>query len=64
MKNLKLTQDFWSLQSENPVSGLLSVQSVNPQYICILGLQHQGKWMSFLSELMTLIEPYRSVWKT
>jgi len=40
------------------------VQSVSLQYVCILvKLQHQGKWMSFLSELMTLIEPYCSVWK-
>jgi len=31
-----------------------------PQCLCILILQHQGKWKSFLSELMPLIEPYCS----
>jgi len=30
MKDLELTQGFRSLQSEKPVSGLLSVQSVSP----------------------------------
>ena len=44
MENLKLTQDFRCLQNEKPISGLLSVQSA-PQYVCILVLQHQGKWM-------------------
>jgi len=65
LENLELTQDFRSLQNEKLVSGLLSVQSVRPrlQYVCILVLQHQGKWMSFLSKLMTLIEPYCSAWK-
>ena len=32
-------------------------------FVCILVLQHQGKRMSFLSELMNLIKPYRSLWK-
>jgi len=64
MKNLELLKDFKSLQNEKQVWGLSSVQSVSLQYVCILvKLQHQGKWMSFLSELMTLIEPYCSVWK-
>jgi len=57
MENLELTQDFRSLQNEKQVSSLLSIQSVSPQYTCVLVLYHQGKWMSFLSELMTLIEP-------
>jgi len=35
--------------------GLLPVQSVRAQYICIDVLQHKGEWMSFLSELMPLI---------
>ena len=41
-----------------------SVQSVesSPQYVCLLVLQHQGKWTSFLPELMTLTEAYYSVW--
>jgi len=56
MENVELTQDFRSLQNEKQVSDLLSVQSVSPQYVCFLVLQHQGKWMGFLSELMTLIE--------
>jgi len=30
MENLKLMRDFQSLQSEKPVSGVLSVQSVSP----------------------------------
>jgi len=38
-------------------------QSVSPQYVCILILQHQAKWMSFLSEQVTLIEQYCNVWK-
>jgi len=35
--------------------GLLPVQTVRAQYICIDVLQHKGEWMSFLSELMPLI---------
>jgi len=31
MENLKLAQDF-KMQNEKPVSGLLPVQSVNPEY--------------------------------
>jgi len=61
MENFGLKQDFRSLQDENPVSGVLSVQSVSPQYVCTLVLQHQGKWMSFSMELMTLIKPYCSM---
>jgi len=30
IENLELTQGFRSLQNEKPVSGLLSVQSMNP----------------------------------
>jgi len=30
MENLELTQDFRSLQSEKPMSGLLPVQSLSP----------------------------------
>ena len=68
LENVVLTQDFKSLHSERPASSLPSVQSVSPLrsnilYVCILALQHQGKWISLLSELMTLIEPYCSVWK-
>jgi len=61
MAKLELTEDFRSQQNVKPDSGLLSVQSVSPQYVCISVLQHQGKWMSFLSELTTLIQPYCSV---
>jgi len=61
MEKLQLKQDFRSLQSEKTVSGLLSVEYVSPQCVRFLVLQHQGKWMSFLSKLMTLIEPYCSV---
>jgi len=55
MKNLKLTQDFVSLLSENEetVSGLLPVQFVSPQFVCIVVLQHKGEWMSFLMELIS-----------
>jgi len=56
MENLELTQDFRSLQNEKQVSGQLSMQSVSAQHVCILVLQHQGKWMAFVSELMTLTE--------
>jgi len=61
MLNLQLTQDFRSLKSEKPVLGLQPVLPVSPQYVCILVLQHRGKWMSFLPELMPLIKPYCSV---
>jgi len=45
---LLLTQDFTSLQNENEktVSGLLPVQFVSPQFVCIVVLQHKGEWMS------------------
>jgi len=55
MHHGKLTQDVRSLQSGN--FSLFLVQSVSRQYICIVFLQHKGKWMSFLSEFMLLIEP-------
>jgi len=55
MENLLLTQDFTSLQNENekPVSGLLPVQFVSPQFVCIVVLQHEGEWMSFLTQLIS-----------
>jgi len=55
MENVWLTQDFTSLKNENEkqVSGLLPVQFVSPQYVCIVGLQHKGEWMSFSMELST-----------
>ena len=55
MKNLQLNQDFTSFQHENekPVSGLLPVQFVSPQFVCIVVLQHKGVWMSFLMELIS-----------
>jgi len=39
---------FTSLQNENekPVSGLLPVQFVSPQFVCIVGLQHKSGWVS------------------
>jgi len=48
MENLLLTQDFTNLQNENenPVSGLLPVQFVSPQFVCILVLQHTSGWVS------------------
>jgi len=51
----QLSQEFTSLQNENekPVSGLLPVRFVSPQFVCIVGLPHKGKWMSFLMELNT-----------
>jgi len=54
MENLKVTQDFTSLQIENekPVSGLVPVQFVSPQFVCIVVLQHKSGWMSFLTELI------------
>jgi len=40
MENLLLTRDFTSLQNENekPISGLLPVQFVSPQSVCIVVL--------------------------
>jgi len=54
MENLLLTQDFTSLKTENekPVSGLLPMQFVSPQFVCV-GLQHEGEWMGFLTELIS-----------
>jgi len=45
MENLLLTPDFTSLQNENekPVSGLLPVRFVSPQYVYIVVLQHKGE---------------------
>jgi len=53
MENLKLTQDFTSLRNENekPVSGLLPVQFVSPQFVCMVVLQHKREWVSVLMEL-------------
>ena len=57
MENLLLTHDFTSLQNENekPVSGLLPVRFLSPQFVCIVPvvLQHKGEWMSFLTELIS-----------
>ena len=55
MENLKLTQDFTSVQTENEklVSGLLPVQFVSPQFVCIVFFQHKSEWMSFLTELIS-----------
>ena len=52
---LLLTQDFTSLQNENEktVSGLLPVQFVSPQFVCIVVLQHESEWMSFFAELIS-----------
>ena len=57
MENLLLTQDFTSLQNENEktVSGLLPVQFVSPQFVCIVGLQHKSEWMGFLTELISTL---------
>jgi len=54
VENVLLTQDFTSLQYENkkPVSRLLPVQFVSPQFICIVVLQHKSEWMGFLTELI------------
>jgi len=51
-------------KAKKTFSGLLPVQSVRAQYICIEVLQRKGEWMSFLSELMPMIESYCSVGKT
>jgi len=58
MKNLQLTQDFTSFQHENekPVSGLLPVQVVSRQFVCIVVLQHKGVWMSSLMELISWLK--------
>jgi len=55
VENLLLTQDFTSLQHENekPVSGLLPVQFVSPQFVRIVVLQHKSEWMGFLTELIS-----------
>ena len=44
---------FTSLQNENekPVSGLLPVKFVSPQFVCIVILQHKSEWMDSLTEL-------------
>ena len=52
MENLKPKQDLRSLQSEKSfISAISAVHESAPQYVCMLVLQHQGTWMSFLSEL-------------
>jgi len=43
-------------KAKKTLLGLLPVQTVRAQYICFDVLQHKGEWMSFLSELMPLIE--------
>jgi len=55
VENLLLTQDFTSLQNENdiPVSGLLPVQFVSPQFVCIVVLQHKSEWLDFVTELIS-----------
>jgi len=55
VETLLLTQYFTSLQNENenPVSGLLPVQFVSPQSVCIVVLQHKSEWMDFLTELIS-----------
>jgi len=55
MENLLLTKDFTNVQNENekPVSGLLPVPFVSPQFVCIVVLQHKGEWMSFWTELIS-----------
>jgi len=55
VENLLLTQYFTSLQNENDnlVSGLLPVQFVGPQFVCIVVLQHKSKWMDFLTEIIS-----------
>jgi len=52
---LLLTKYFTSLQNENEktVSGLLPVQFVSPQFICIVVLQHKTEWIDFLTELIS-----------
>jgi len=45
---------FWKPTKRKTVSGLLLVQSVSSQYVRVL--QRKGEWMSFLTELMPLIE--------
>jgi len=35
------------------VSGLLPVQFVSPQFVCIAVLQRKSEWMSFLTELIS-----------
>jgi len=50
VENLLLTQDFTSLQNENEntVLGLLPVQFVSPQLVCIVVLQHKSEVDGFL----------------
>jgi len=47
-----------NLQNENekPVSGLLPVQFVSPQFVCIVVLQHKSEWLGFLMELISKLE--------
>jgi len=45
---------FWKPPKRKIVSGLLPVQSVSPQYVRVLHCK--GEWMSFLTELIPLIE--------
>jgi len=55
VENVLLTQDFTNLQneSEKTVSGLLPVEFVCPQFVCIVDLQHKSEWMGFLTELIS-----------
>jgi len=40
-------------KNEKPVSVLLPVQSVSPQFVCIVVLQPEGEWMSFSTLLIS-----------
>jgi len=55
MENVLLTQYFRSLKNENEktVSGLLPVQFVSSQFVCIVVLHHKDEWMNFLTELIS-----------
>jgi len=58
VENVLLTQDFTNLQNENekPDSGLLPVQFMSPQFVCIVVLQHKSEWMGFLTVLISRLQ--------
>jgi len=40
-------------KTEKTVSGLLPVQFVSAQFVCIVVLQHKSEWMGFLTKLIS-----------
>jgi len=47
------TLQAYKITAEKQFQGLLPVQFLSPQYVCILGLQHKHERMSFLAKQST-----------